>query len=144
MTRVHKWSAHEIARLMRLRDAEHLTWRQIGARLGHDPRICCVRYWYECRRRARGMPTAPSPADLLLARLLAERDRCADELCRRDARDSTAAFFGDPLPERSALHAWRQRQNAARVEGRARGRSLPIPVSVASLRSLLPRIEEED
>jgi hypothetical protein len=85
----------EAAEVLRLRDELHWTFRSIDKHLGRRPGVCCQRYHHlkATSRRSRDLPRQCAPA--LQAAVVQPPAPMH--------RDITAAFFGDPLPGRSAL-----------------------------------------
>jgi len=90
------WTDADIAEMNRLREVEHATWSEIDTRLGRPAGSSCGRYH---GARHSNVP----PGGMVL------RPEVIAALLDRDARKKlehptlTAAFFGDPLPGRSAL-----------------------------------------
>lgn len=111
-----KWSAAELARLMQvyhdLRRTQEVTrffWKEVAVRMrDRTPNQCSSRVHYLIHgpRHRSEMPKGLRPVDHVAERARnVPRAVLADALARAqlDHPTITAAFFGDPLPGRSAL-----------------------------------------
>lgn len=93
----HKWSRDEIDRAAALYD-EHRNYKKVARIMGRDDSM--IRGYLQGRHLGpyRDFLFTRDPRDIPPS-VIDDRDRRADLA----PRDLTAAFFGDPLPGRSAL-----------------------------------------
>lgn len=94
------FTAHDIARIIHMREVERRKWPQIDAALGRARGGCCVKY--ESLRRVKDTPRPCESG----GRIHLSTDQVEDREARAAAAErmtATAVFFGDPPPGYSAL-----------------------------------------
>jgi hypothetical protein len=93
------FSDEDVATLLRMRDVEGREFSEIDAALGRNPGVSCQKY-----RQIKGLQAPPRRMDEVRnADVPAECVADRDERFALSHASITSAFFGDPLPGRSAL-----------------------------------------
>lgn len=95
------WSEEECADLIRMRELERMGYEAIGAKLNRGAKLCALKYRTlrplpdnQRKKSKKSEPTHWVPQAQII-------DRDARKVLAH--RSLTSAFFGDPLPGRSAL-----------------------------------------
>jgi len=105
----------EVAAIVRMRDVERREFKDIDSALRRNPGVCCQKY-----QQVKGLQAPPRRLDDV--RNADVPPACAadrDERLTLSHTTITAAFFGDPLPGRSALDMRSSRLQAAGQRQRA-------------------------
>lgn len=94
------WSDDDVARLIRMREVEGKTWREIDVALGRPQSGSQLKY------KALKAPDTLSAGSIGGGRVVLSPDQEANLRARKDAENRmslTATLFGDPPPGYSAL-----------------------------------------
>lgn len=115
MPKKSSWTLHDMDEVIRMREQEKMTWRDISVAMGRSLPACQAKYDYLTRPLKAAPVFKVVPQD------------CEDDRRHRQTtapRSLTASFFGDPLPGYSALDQLKlTHQDVAEIE--AQWRALP-------------------